>query len=208
MSTSNVQYRAGKIVFGAIHFTSKDKLDLELGWESILDRGNLLSLNIFHKIHRHETRPLIRTCMPKLDIDRQNILRSKGGYIPFKYKDKKFNTSFFPNTLKLWNNLNGEIPNKDVNDFKLSIKKEIKPPTYKHFSHGSKLGNTLLTQIRVRRSNLHQHKFTIGLSDSPECQCHYKIESPEHFLLHRFLYSPERQILFSLIEHYVPNFPN
>ena len=87
--------------------------------------------------------------MPKLDIDRQNILRSKGGYIPFKYKDKKFNNSFFPNTLKLWNNLKREIQYKDVNDFKLSIKKKIKPPRYKHFSHGSKLGNTLFTQIRV-----------------------------------------------------------
>ena len=35
----------------------------------------------------------------------------------------------------------------------------------------------------------------------------YKSESPEHYLLNCFLYSPERQIMFSLIEHYVPNFP-
>ena len=202
----NLQYRASKIVCGALHYTSKDKLNLELGWESILDRGNLLSLNIFHKIHRHETRPLINTCMPKLDIDRQNTLRSKGGYIPFKYEDKKFNTSFFPNTLKIWNNLKREIQYKDVDEFKICIKKEIKPPRYKHFSHGSKLGNTFLTQIRVGRSKLNQHKFTIGLSDSPECLCHYKSESPEHYLLHCFLYSPERQIMFSLIEHYVPKF--
>ena len=51
----NIQYRAGKIVSGALHYTSKEKLNLELGWESIIDRGNLLSLNIFHKIHRHDT---------------------------------------------------------------------------------------------------------------------------------------------------------
>ena len=57
----NIQYRAGKLVCGALHYTNKDKLNLELGWESIMERGNLLSLNIFHKIHRHETRPLIRT---------------------------------------------------------------------------------------------------------------------------------------------------
>ena len=72
---------------------------------------------------------------------------------------------------------NMSIEYKYVNDFKLSIKKEIKPPTYKHFSHGSKLGNTLLTQIRVGRSNLHQHKFTIGLSDSPECQCQSRLNT-------------------------------
>ena len=204
----NIQYRAGKIVSGALHYTSKDKLNLELGWESLIDRGNLLSLNIFHKIHRHETRPLIRTCMPKLDIDRQNFTRSKGGYIPFKFKNDKFNSSFFPNTLKLWNNLTKTIQYKDVDEFKLCIKNEIKPKRYKHFSYGHKLGNILLTRIRVGRSYLNQHKFTIGHSDSPECICHFKSESPEHFFLQCFLYSPERQILFDLIEHYVPSFPN
>ena len=81
-------------------------------------RGNFLSLNIFHKIRLNETRPLIRKCMPKLDIDRTNFTRSKGGYIPFKPKDNKFNTSFFPNTLKLWNNLSRNTQYKDVNEFK------------------------------------------------------------------------------------------
>ena len=47
----NIQYKAGKIVTGAYHFTSKDKLNLELGWETISKRGDILSLNIFQKIH-------------------------------------------------------------------------------------------------------------------------------------------------------------
>ena len=204
----NIQYRAGKIVTGALHYTSKEKLNLELGWETILDRGNLLSLSIFHKIHLHETRPLIRKFMPKLDIDRINFTRSKGGYIPFKPKDNKFNTSFFPNTLKLWNNLTKEIQCKDVHEFKLSVKKEIKPSRYKHFSRGNKFANTLLTRIRVGRSFLNQHSFTIGHSDSPECSCHHKFESPEHYFLQCFLYSQERQTMFDLFEHYIPNFPN
>ena len=55
---------------------------------------------------------------------------------------------------------------------------------------------------------MNQHKFSIGLVDSPDCLCHYKSESPEHFFLDCFLYSPERRILFGLIEHYVPFFQN
>ena len=74
------------------------------------------------------------------------------------------------------------------------------------FARGSKLGNTLLTRIRVGRSLLNQHKFTIGHEDSPECLCHFRSESSEHYFLDCFLYSPERQTLFSLIEHYVPKF--
>ena len=91
-------------------------------------------------------------------------------------------------------------------EFKLGVKSEIKPPKYKHFARGSKLGNTLLTRIRVGRSFLNQHSFTIGLADSPECLCHFKNESPEHYFLDCFLYSQERQTLFSLIEHHIPNF--
>ena len=88
------------------------------------------------------------------------------------------------------------------------MKKMFKLPKFKHFSRGSKEGNMLLTRIRVGRSDLNQHKFSIGLVDSPDCLCHYKSESPEHFFLDCFLYSPERRILFGLIEHYVPFFQN
>ena len=121
----NLQYKAAKIVTGAYHYTSKDKLNLELGWETIQTRGDLLSLNFFQKIHLQETRPLIRTCMPKLDFEKTCMTRSNGGYIPFKYKSEKFNNSFFPNTLKIWNALPRHIQSKDIEEFKESTKKRI-----------------------------------------------------------------------------------
>ena len=88
----------------------------------------------------------------------------------------------------------------------MEIKEKMKPPRYKHFSKGTKIGNCLLTKIRVGRSSLKQHQFTVGLAESTECLCHYKNETPEHFFLDCFLYSPERRILFDLVEHYIPNF--
>ena len=204
----NVQYRAAKIVSGALHLTSREKLNKELGWESISERGDFLSINIFHKIHLHETRPLVRNCMPRLDFENKFNLRNKNGYVPFPYRGNKFNLSFFPNTAKIWNSIPKDIKLQNLHDFKISMKKMFKPPKFKHFSRGSKSGNMLLTRIRVGRSDLNQHKFSIGLVDSPDCLCHYKSESPEHFFLDCFLYSPERRILFGLIEHYVPFFPN
>ena len=204
----NLQYRAAKIVSGALHLSSREKLNKELGWESILERGDFLSINIFHKIHLHETRPLVRNCMPKLDYENRFNLRNKNGYVPFPYRGNKFNLSFFPNTTKIWNSIPKDIRVKNLYDFKISMKKMFKPPKFKHFSRGSKEGNMLLTRIRVGRSDLNQHRFSIGLVDSPECLCHHKSESPEHFFLDCFLYSPERRILFDLIEHYVPFFHN
>ena len=78
-----IQYRAAKIVTGTFHFTSKEILNTELGWETIQQRADILGINIFHKIHLHETRPLIRNCMQKLNTENICNIRSKGGYLPF-----------------------------------------------------------------------------------------------------------------------------
>ena len=51
------------------------------------------------------------------------------------------------------------------------------------------------------------HKFTIGLAENPECICHAKQENTKHYFLDCFLYTAERQILFNLVEHYIPKFP-
>ena len=144
--------------------------------------------------------------MPKPDIDRKYLTRSKGGYIPFKKLKFKFSDSFFPHTTTLWNNLPKNIQCKNISDFKEYLKSNTKPPRYKHFSRGNKISNSLLTKIRVGRSDLNLHKFTIGLIDSPQCDCLFREESSSHYFLDCFLYSPERRILFDLIEHFIPKF--
>ena len=65
-----------------------------------------------------------------------------------------------------------------------------------------------MTRIRLNRSNLNLHKFTIGLSDPAEFPCHAKKENSEHYLTTCFLFSGERQILYNLVEHFIPNFRN
>ena len=116
----------------------------------------------------------------------------------------KFKNSFLPSTFCLWNYLLKQDQCKDLLEFKTFTNLQFKPARYKHFVRGNKF--TLLTKIRVGRSDLNQHKFIIGLADSPECQCHFREESPTHFFLDCFLYLPERQTLFDLIEHYIPKF--
>ena len=202
----NLQYRAAKLVTGTFQFTSRDKLNLELGWETIKSRSDYLGLNIFHKIHSYETRPLIRSCMPKSDIGNRFNLRSRGGYQQYKNLGVKFKNSFFPHTAHLWASLPQNVRLKSVIEFKEYINKELKPPKYKHFARGNKVSNSLLTKIRVGRSDLNQHKFTIGLIDSPQCDCYFREESSSHYFLDCFLYVPERQVLFDLFEHYIPKF--
>ena len=207
MRLEQIQYRAAKLVTGALPFTSREKLNTELGWETIKQRSEILGLNIFHKIHRYETRPLIRTCMPKVDFERENNLRSKGSYIPFKNYGAKFNSSFFPYQTKRWNSLPQHVRSLNLVDFKL-FTNTLKPKRYKHFQKGNKYINSLLTRIRVGRSELNQHTFSLNQIDSPECLCHHREESPMHYFLDCFLYLQERQTMFQLFEHYIPNFSN
>ena len=131
------------------------------------------------------------------------LLGQKGVIYPLKFK---FSDSFFSHTTTLWNNLLKNVRCKNISDFREYFKVNNKPPRYKHFSRENKLSNSLLTKIRVGRSDLNLHKFTIGLIDSPQCDCLFREESSSHYFLDCFLYSPERRILFDLIEHYIPKF--
>ena len=121
---------------------------------------------------------------------------------------KNSKNRFFPHFTELWNNLPKNVREySELSDFK-NYTKDLKPTRYKHFAKGNKYSNSLLTKIRVGRSQLNQHTFSIGLTENPKCLCHFKEESPLHYFIDCFLYTQERQTLFSLIEHYYPHFKN
>jgi len=205
---NSLQYNAGKLVSGALQYTSQSKIEAELGWESIESRSYFLGLSLFHKVHRNETRPLIKTCMQPLDIQSINR-RSNGGYVPFPFKGKKFENCFFPFYTAKWNKLTKDIKLKPLEEFKISIKQMYKPCRYKFYSRGRKDKCILLTRIRVGRSYLNEHKFTIGMSDTPHCTCTGTVrESPLHFITQCTLYTEQRQILLDKISTFIPNIKN
>ena len=86
--------------------------------------------------------------MPQPDIGKKYPTRSKGGYIPFKYENKIFNTSFFPNTLKLWNNLPKQIQIKDVKEFKICVKTTFCEKNFPNSSNLKSEGKHLRTSTQ------------------------------------------------------------
>ena len=201
-----VQYNAAKIVTGALSYSSKEKLNYDLSWETIKDRAEFLGLTIFHKIRCQLTRPLIRSCMPAINLDQQYLLRNKSPFVDYPAFGAKFKQSFFPHFLKSYNNLPSNIKGLLFNDFKDHLATYLKPKRHKHFNRGSKAGNNLLTQIRVGRSNLHSHSFMIGLTDNPVCTCNDGNETSLHYFLKCNLFIAERQVMFKQFEQYIPTF--
>ena len=77
-----VQYRAAKLVTGTLHYTSRENLNHELGWENFQTRIDFLGLSFFQKIHLHETRPLIKNSMTELDYAKKKPHKIQKKIIP------------------------------------------------------------------------------------------------------------------------------
>ena len=91
-------------------------------------------------------------------------------------------------------------------DFKLALKKHLTPVRYKFLGYGNKIGNKLLTRIRVGRSYLNDHSYQIQMTPSPKCACLFSRESPLHYFLDCTLYTEERRTMIGVLEQYLPKF--
>ena len=110
--------------------------------------------------------------------------------------DVFFQNSFFPKITKLYDKIPSHIKNTyDFSDFKERQSTHLKPK--KLFNYGSRYSNTLHTQLRLDRSQLNEHLFSISLTNIKGCMCGHNTESTEYFLLNCFLYSYERNNLLS-----------
>ena len=200
-----IQYRAGKLITGALHLTSAEKINNELGWESIKDRIDFLGLSLFHKINYYETRPLVRSCLTERIFRPES--RQYGQFTKYPLYGSKFNNSYFPYFSKKWDNLNNQMKNTvHFKDFKSKLKIKFKPLKFRHYSYGSRLGNKLWTRLRLGKTFLNSHGFALQKIDSPSCMCHFKNETTIHYFLDCFLYTVERQSMFDQVSQLVPNF--
>ena len=105
---NQIQYRAGKLIAGALHYTSMTKLNSELGLEELSDRAKFLGLTVFQKNHLNLTSPLIKTCMPDLKINTNNT-RTSVSYVRYPYTTVNLSNMFFPYFSKLWSSLDTKV---------------------------------------------------------------------------------------------------
>ena len=94
----------------------------------------------------------------------------------------------------------------DIEIFKEQLHKMSKPPNIKFYSYGTKIGNGLITRLRVDRSYLNAHDYSIGLAQSPQCSCGAKQETTQHMLILCPLYDSGRRVLFDCVGQLVSPF--
>ena len=174
-------------------FTSFEADPLNLGFQTkqcsfgSLNVNSLLGQDRLHQI-----------CLPPLLNHRYPTNRT---FEHYPFMSNFFVNSFFPYSIKQWDQLDPELRKEhDFAVFKAKLKETIKPSKFKHFNVGYKYPNQLHTQLRVGRSSLNSHLYPIGLSNTKSCPCGFANESVEHFLLDCIYYQNIRGQLYQKLE--------
>ena len=185
LNIESIQYNAALAITGAVRGTSREKLYQELGFESLQQRRWYRKLCCLFKIINNQSPRYLFQLVPSPNT--RYFSRSSKNIPQLRTKLDFFENSFFPSTIKEWDNLDLQIrKSKSISIFKSNILKFISPkPNNVYYCHNPK-GIKLLTRLHVGLSHLCKHKFKHSFQDclNPLCPCNNEIETCTHYLLH------------------------
>ena len=128
-----VQLHAARIITGLPIFASLNSLYFETGREKLDERRKSKKLALMYKIVNNEAPGYLNDLLPNMVNAASNYnLRNRLNFeIPF-VRLCSYENSFFPSTLKLWNELPLNIRNSSsVSQFKANVRSpHLKPPNY------------------------------------------------------------------------------
>ena len=109
-----------------------------------------------------------------------NLRNSNAFEIPFS-RLCSYENSYFPSTLKLWNELDQQVRTlPTISRLKSNIKTiQDKIPDYTNV--GDCKHNIILTRIRHRSSSLKANLYGVNIIPSPACSCGAPIENADHY---------------------------
>ena len=124
-------------------------------WDSLQNRRNKHKLTILYKILNGLTPESI---LPPLVQNTTNYnLRISNNLRSIHANTNLFYNSFFPSTIRAWNDLSEDIKNSpSVAAFKYRLNRDTHPPS-KYFNAGSRMDQILHARIRMECSALNSH---------------------------------------------------
>ena len=193
-----VQLHAARIITGLPIFASLNSLYFETGWEKLDERRKSKKLALMYKIVNNEAPSYLNDLLPNTVNAASNYnLRNRLNFeIPF-VRLCSYENSFFPSTLKLWNELLLNIRNSSsVSQFKANVRSpHLKPPNYLYV--GERKYNILLTRLRHNCSSLNSDLFNVNIIQYSNCSCGALTENVNHFFFECPLYTQQRNSLLA-----------
>ena len=210
LSLEKIQNRAARIITGAYRSTSTKALLEDLGLTTLQNRRDINSLIMFRKIKQLAPHYLqdISPSTRRETTSRQ--LRDASNITLPPNRLSSLKNSFFPRTIRRWNNLNEDIRTmQSLRSFSqaVALMHDLKkPPPY--YSFGRKLPNVLHTRLRLRMSGLNSHLFMIHSLEtkSPNCSCSQTVETITHYLFFCPHYNSIRIELETSLQNLIVNY--
>ena len=194
----SVQYRAAKIISGAISRTSHNSVYKELSWQTLEERRKRQRLRTVYKtIHGEVPLYLQNATCPHGHGNQRYALRNDN-IPPFRSRISTFHNSYIPKTVREWNSLPNETKSAGtINAFTNKLDADI-CATPKWFYVGNRKLSIIHARMRMLCSDLNDHLFShIHVVDNPACKCGHPRENNKHYLLECCLYVNERTELLN-----------
>ena len=153
----SIQYFGCLAITGTIRGTSYEKLNRELGLETLHSRRWFRKLCLFYKIVYNQS-PYLFEYIP--DTDRIYNTRNAANAPRMKSKHTFLKKSYIPSTIIEWNKLDQDICNAESYAlFRKHLLSFIRPEANNIFNVHNAKGIKLLTRLGVGFSHITEHKF-------------------------------------------------
>ena len=150
--------------------TSYEKLNQELGSETLQSRRWFRKLCLFYKIVNNQSPSYLLDYIHS--TDRIFITRKAANVPRIISKHNFFKTSYFPSTISEWNKLDQDIRNAESHAlFRKHLLSFIRPEANNIFNVHNAKGIKPLTRLRVGFSHLKEHKFRHNFVDAINPLC-------------------------------------
>ena len=101
-----------------------------------------------------------------------------------KCRTAKYQKSFLPNVVNLWNNLERDLTTAtSLDSFKTKLTSQIPSVPTELYEIGTRKLSIVHAQLRMHCSNLKSHLYELHVIDQPTCICGYRKEDARHYLL-------------------------
>ena len=182
----SIHIEAARVITGA------SKTFADLGWVSLQKRSNKHKLVIFYKSLHGIVPTYLSNIVPPLIQDTATYyLRNAGNIQNYRVHTSLFSNSFFPSTVRAWNDLPNDIKNApSVGSFKYKINKNLRSPP-KFYNAGTRKDQILHARLRMECSSLNSDLHRQNIVPNPFCRCGV-FESRNHFFFACPLYSLDR----------------
>jgi hypothetical protein len=200
----SVQRKAAVACTRAYNRTPTHALLDELGWETLKNRRKYNALVQLYKMNNGHSPVYLQSLLPPNpgNQGRYPNRRNKDFTIP-RVNTTKYQKSFLPATVKMWNNLEENVKTiTTIASFKSALKKQLFRKKCKYYSQGMGKWATTHTRMRLGLSPLKQHLHSFHIVPSPLCEqtcCHHHPESSMHYFLECQQYAASRAELLEVL---------